>query len=532
MSMDVFAPLYRIDSNEKSAERKSYNSQLYSKRDDMLSQAYLAEQGVSNLNREDREADLADPDRAGRELWRVSIRLAALNNVDYGQFVNDLKSVVEPIMIAYRKRTEILKALQGTLKADSLTNSKVLVLGPDPSAHNQDIRKQVADGATLAEIIDQTYIFSDTLKALFENRGILDRKTPAGSKSDKFYSWFDPDKQRDKVLTPEQREKYDQTLEGFIKKFDCVVLIKDDPLLNYDLIASNTGCLIDCRDHRFDVDPDTKRPLPGMRTAKEMKAAGEDLEITAMYTGIIPIVYKAQRSLLQSLIESIGLAFVMISVVMMLLLRDWRSPIGPNNLLNVRGGMAAMLPNIFPIVIVFGFMGHMNDWFGGKVDSWLVDIGSMMTASVAMGVAVDDTIHFLNWYRNALDQGYRRKEAIKIAYTHVATAMTQTTLIGGLGLAAFALSTFTPTQRFGTLMLFLLVAALAGDLIFLPAILAGPLGKYFGKERPLSEVPDFAGLEDSDEPTLHLIGEQRPDATPEVILPPGVDLSKNLRRIE
>jgi hypothetical protein len=146
----------------------------------------------------------------------------------------------------------------------------------------------------------------------------------------------------------------------------------------------------------------------------------------------------------------------------------------------------------------------MNSWFGGSVDSFLVDIGSMMTASVAMGVAVDDTIHFLNWYRNALAQGYRRKEAIKVAYSRVATAMTQTTLIGGLGLAAFALSTFTPTQRFGVLMLFLLAAALVGDLIFLPAILAGPLGKFFGKERPLSEVQLDV---QTSEPTLLLVAE-------------------------
>ena len=525
MSMDVFAPLYRISSNDDVFERKSYSSQLFSKRDEMLLQAYLAEQGRSNLNYADRQADLADPERAGRELWRVSIRLAALNNVDYGQFVNDLKSVVEPIMSAYRQRTKILKSLQAKLEAESLSNSKVLVLGRDPSNHVQDIRQQFANGESLAEIIDQTYIFSDTLKALLENRGILDRlKVGSGPK---FYSWIDPDVQRDKLTA--------EYINGYSQKFDCVVLIEDDPMFDFDQISQNTEYLIDCRNHRFDVDPETKLPLAGMLTAKEMKAdpsLGDDIEVTAMYTGIIPIVYKAQRSLLKSLIESIGLAFLMISIVMMLLLRDWKSPAGPTNLLNIRGGMAAMLPNVFPIVIVFGFMGHMNQLYGGTVDMFLVDIGSMMTASVAMGVAVDDTIHFLNWYRNALDQGYRRKQAIKIAYSRVATAMTQTTLIGGLGLAAFALSTFTPTQRFGVLMLFLLVAALVGDLIFLPALLAGPIGKFFGKERPLSEDPSLAGVADSREPTLRLIGDEKAETTPEIILPPLVDSKEHLRRIE
>ena len=66
-----------------------------------------------------------------------------------------------------------------------------------------------------------------------------------------------------------------------------------------------------------------------------------------------------------------------------------------------------------------------------------------------------------------------------LAYERCATAMMQTTLIGGLGLAVFATSTFTPTQQFGYLMITMLGAALIGDLLLLPAILAGPLGKFF-----------------------------------------------------
>ena len=68
--------------------------------------------------------------------------------------------------------------------------------------------------------------------------------------------------------------------------------------------------------------------------------------------------------------------------------------------------------------------------------------------------------------------------------------MTQTTAIGGLGLSIFALSTFTPTQRFGTLMLTLLAAALAGDLIFLPALLSSPLGRVFDSPRGRRRTPE------------------------------------------
>jgi len=138
-------------------------------------------------------------------------------------------------------------------------------------------------------------------------------------------------------------------------------------------------------------------------------------------------------------------------------------------------GLISMIPNVFPIVMIFGALG----WLGIKVD-----IGIMMTASVALGVAVDDTVHFLTWFRRGVKQGLNRVQSVMLAYDRCATAMLQTTIIGGLGLAVFATSTFTPTQQFGYLMISMLGAALIGDLLLLPAILAGPLGKFFGGEAP------------------------------------------------
>jgi len=146
--------------------------------------------------------------------------------------------------------------------------------------------------------------------------------------------------------------------------------------------------------------------------------------------------------------------------------------------------------------LIFGVMGHADI---------LVDIGTMMTASVAMGVAVDDTIHFLTWFRDGVAAGMPRQQAIIESYRRCAAAMTQTTLIGGLGLAVFAFSTFTPTQYFGTMMLALLAAALVGDLVFLPALLAGPLGGIFCP-KPSSQSASAEGQQDasagSAEPSL------------------------------
>jgi predicted RND superfamily exporter protein len=184
--------------------------------------------------------------------------------------------------------------------------------------------------------------------------------------------------------------------------------------------------------------------------------------VRPIYTGLMPVVYKAQQELFDSLFSSFLMAFGLIAIVMIVLLRG------------IVAGMVSMIPNIFPAVVIFGGMG----W--GNV---LIDIGSMMTASVAMGVAVDDTIHFLTWFRRGLGCGMLRRDAIKYAYNRCANAMMQTTIIAGVGLSVFAFSTFKPTQRFGVLMLTMLVAAVVGDLILMPALLASPLGRFFERKR-------------------------------------------------
>ena len=502
MSTDVFCPLFRAEGKD-GIYRDVFSDKLYESRAEMLEQDYLAIDGVSRFVNDPNMVN-SDPTNVGREMWRISIRLAALSDVDYGEFISDLKAVIEPIVSAYRHSKEMVDALYQVAAVElppqdgvggglAVTGCKVLVLGSDPDRQQIDVKQEIAAGKSVSELIDQTFIFTDTFKSILKTRG-YESKTG----SDKHFYWVDPELYRERLASPKLSDKNRQSLNemfvtsNFVSKYDCVVLVNDDPLFDLEFIKSHAKSFIDCRDHAYLIDSRTKKPLPGMMTAMERKKAGEDIDITAIYTGIVPIVYKAQRSLLTSLIQSILLAFVMISFVMMMLLRDWSRGVGPDNLLNVRGGMTSMIPNIFPIVLVFGSMGLM------KIK---VDIGSMMTASVAMGIAVDDTIHFLTWYRKSLAEGKNRKAAIKVAYDRVATAMTQTTLIGGLGLAAFALSSFTPTQRFGTLMLFLLAAALIGDLIVLPAVLASPLGKFFGKERV-----DAVG-EDEDELTLRVVAE-------------------------
>ncbi len=194
------------------------------------------------------------------------------------------------------------------------------------------------------------------------------------------------------------------------------------------------------------------------------------------YTGVVPLVYKAQAELLSDLFKSFVTAFVLIAGIMVLLLGKMTGIFRA-----IPAGACMMLPNVFPAALIFGAMA----WSG-----ILVDIGSMMTASVAMGVAVDDTIHFLTWFRRGMERGLDHRGATRFAYAHCARAMTETTIIAGFGMSVFALSTFTPTMRFGYLMVGLLLAALIGDLIMLPAMLSGPVGKLFRHQPRTPKSPD------------------------------------------
>ncbi len=431
-------------------QRTAYDRLLQKSRPELLASDYMALETSSHA--------------AGAELWRISLRLGALNDVDYGEFVKTLRTVVEPVVTSYRVRHEILETVVREATDGRLVGN-VLVLGhSSPNSNSPTTSASASDKAieskdpSIADPTDRSQvlsIFANSLSACLTNESI------------KVTKWHDPS-----VLPLKKDQAVSKEWAEYIKQYTCVVIANPHPDYNLDFIRAQHPNVIDAFEMlTAALDPAKYQKDVAAQPVEQPTFSGE---MDVVYTGVVPVVYKAQRTLLVSLIESVAWAFVLIAVVMACLLspaRTFLSGFHPRNILQALGsGAISMIPNIFPVVAIFGVMGHMG---------MLVDIGSMMTASVAMGVAVDDTIHFLTWFRDGLRRGLDRRDAIYVAYKHVAPAMTQTTIIGGLGLSVFALSTFTPTQRFGTLMLSLLAAALVGDLIFLPALLASPLGRIF-----------------------------------------------------
>jgi predicted RND superfamily exporter protein len=190
--------------------------------------------------------------------------------------------------------------------------------------------------------------------------------------------------------------------------------------------------------------------------------------IKVEYTGLVPLVYKAQHSLLDGLILGFITDFGIIVAVMIVLCRA------------ASAGFVLLLPAAFPALMVFGGMGWGNSMLKSlDAGTLLIDIGTVMAPSVALGVTVDDVVHFMLWFRRGIADGLDRRQAVMLAYKGCARAMYQSWGVIGIGLSVFALSPFGPTQRFGHMMLSMLTVALVGNLVLMPALLAGPLGAVF-----------------------------------------------------
>ncbi|BBO34389.1 efflux RND transporter permease subunit [Lacipirellula parvula] len=411
MSAATFAPDLGGDESGVGAAtyRGVVNKRLLASRKDLEESGFLRVEGPDA------------GERAGDELWRISVRVAAFHDINHGELVTRMRNAVNPVLTA---RTASVDALEGLSQRRH---------GQPNGAKVVALRLPEAKGAT-----DDVVAFINTKNVVAQSAAV-----------------------NLEALSDEQIQKN-------LAPFDGVILTGGYGAHDYERLRSaEIPILASFESAAKAVEHDVRA---------EHGAAGVDV----VFTGVIPVVYKAQHALLESLISSTWWSFMTITPLMMFVCRGFAA------------GAVVMVPNTLPVLVVFGGMG----WLGIPVD-----IGSMMAASIALGVAVDDTIHFLAWYKDDLKNLGDRAEATLCSYRRSANATLQAGLINGLGLSVFATSSFTPTQRFGWLMLTILVAGIVAELIMLPSIMFGPIGRVFDlkkrKSRPATEPIDVRGRVDS-----------------------------------
>jgi predicted RND superfamily exporter protein len=168
-------------------------------------------------------------------------------------------------------------------------------------------------------------------------------------------------------------------------------------------------------------------------------------------TGIVPLINQAQNSLIQTQIKSLSLAMGVVLAVMGFALRS------------IRALLAAILPNLLPILTIFAFMVC----FGIVLDS-----ATVMIAGIAIGIAVDDTIHFLSQYRLKRPVCSTTQEAVKQTFASIGRAVTLTSITAVFGFLILLLAPFKPIYYFGILGSLTMLTAWIGDVVILPACAA------------------------------------------------------------
>lgn len=173
--------------------------------------------------------------------------------------------------------------------------------------------------------------------------------------------------------------------------------------------------------------------------------------VVTYLSGIIPVYINMVFSLVGGQVRGFALALGLIGIVMILLQRS------------VRIGLAAMVPNVLPVVITAGLMG-----FAGIP----LNSATAMISSIAIGIAVDDTIHFTTFFSRFRKEGLSTEAALSKVLHAVGPAMLTTSMVLATGFGVLMLSNFAPLRMFGLLSALTMLSAVIGDLIVLPTLLS------------------------------------------------------------
>jgi len=174
----------------------------------------------------------------------------------------------------------------------------------------------------------------------------------------------------------------------------------------------------------------------------------EGAGIEARLTGEAYVSALALTTLIRDLFFSLLTASL---VIFSLIALEFRS---------LRAGLIAALPNLTPLAITMGYMGYRG---------YDMNVGNVIVFTVCLGLADDNTIHFLYRFRDELRRGHPVPDAIQRAFLGTGRAIVATSLLLLAGLAALRMSNFVPTQRFAELTSVTILGNLLGVLLLLPA---------------------------------------------------------------
>ncbi len=197
---------------------------------------------------------------------------------------------------------------------------------------------------------------------------------------------------------------------------------------------------------------------------------------SVMLTGKALVFLKGTHFLINNLIVSLSLAIILIALFMAFMFRSFRMIV------------VSLIPNIFPLLLTAGLMGYLGV---------PIKPSTILVFSIAFGISVDDTIHFLAKYRQELKaNNWRIKQSVYAALRETGVSMFYTSIVLFFGFLVFTISSFGGTIALGGLVSITLLFAMVSNLLLLPSLLLSLEKKIANKEIFKEPTLDILSSED------------------------------------
>lgn len=184
-----------------------------------------------------------------------------------------------------------------------------------------------------------------------------------------------------------------------------------------------------------------------------LRAAVQDTRVKVTMTGTSIVFLEGTAYMVRNLIISLFLAILVIASIMALLFRSARMV------------LISLLPNMIPLIFTAAVMGFFNI---------PIKPSTILVFSIAFGISVDDTIHFLAKYRQELKMNaWNIRESVLLAVSETGVSMMYTSIVLFFGFGMFACSGFEGTRALGVLVSMTLLVAMFANLVLLPSLLLG-----------------------------------------------------------
>jgi predicted RND superfamily exporter protein len=260
-------------------------------------------------------------------------------------------------------------------------------------------------------------------------------------------------REMDGILNPDKKEIerlftiYDK--KGKTKYIDSIIY--EHPSI-YNSLTSILANGNDSKQTKFDLDQDLVKSYFGKSEFKsQLREAIDNEYFGVTMTGASILTSEGTKYLVINLFTSLIFAIIAIALLMAILFRSWRMV------------LVSLIPNFIPLLFTAGIIG----WFGIPLKP-----STLLVFSIAFGISVDDTIHYLAKYRQELKtQQWDLKACVMMAIRESGLGMFYTSIILFAGFSMFVFSQFGGTQALGMLVSLTLLVAMITNLVLLPSLL-------------------------------------------------------------